>query len=71
MVNVTLLELVGAVTDAASSEAEVIATVAHLVNSGAVRLRGNFRGARIDLGDTSTPRANLAGALNAACMAEW
>lgn len=52
----TLLELVVAVTDEADSEDEVIATVVHLVNSGAVRLCGSFRGARIDLGSSTTPR---------------
>jgi hypothetical protein len=46
----TLLELVTAVTDEANSEDEVLATVVHLVNSGIVRLCGNFRGARFDLG---------------------
>jgi len=45
----TLLELVTAVSDEAENEDEVIATVVHLVNSGAVRLCGNFRGARFDL----------------------
>lgn len=45
----TLLDLVTAVSDVADSEDEVIATVVHLVNSGAVRLCGCFRGARIDL----------------------
>ena len=44
---VTMLELVAAVGDFARSEAEVIATVAHMVNSGLVELCGNFRGARI------------------------
>jgi len=34
------------------TEAELIATVVHLVNSGAVRLCGNFRGARFALDDT-------------------
>ena len=52
----TLLELVTAVTDVADSEEEVIATVVHLVNSGAVRLCGIFRGARFDLtGSTTHP----------------
>jgi hypothetical protein len=32
----------------------VIATVVHLVNSGAVRLCGIFRDARIDLTDSAT-----------------
>ena len=47
--NVTLLELVNAVTEYAASEAEVIATVVYMVNSGRVRLCGNFKGARFDL----------------------
>lgn len=50
----TLLELVTAVNDVAESEDEVIATVVHLVNSGAVRLCGSFRGARIDLTNSIT-----------------
>ena len=52
----TLLELVTAVNDEAESEDEVIATVVHLVNSGAVRLCGSFRGARFDLTDSATHR---------------
>ena len=40
--------------DVAESEDEVIATVVHLVNSGAVRLCGSFRGARIDLTNSTT-----------------
>jgi hypothetical protein len=39
----------------------VVATVVHLVNSGTVRLRGTFRGARFDLQSlrraTQRPRA--------------
>jgi hypothetical protein len=46
---ITMLELVHAVAEQARTEAEVIATVVYLVNSGAVRLSGTFRGARIDL----------------------
>ena len=45
----TLLDLVTAVSDHAASEAELIATVVWLVNSGRVRLCGNFKGARFDL----------------------
>jgi len=45
----TLLDLVNAVSEHARSEAEVIATVAYLVNSGRIRLCGNFKGARFDL----------------------
>jgi hypothetical protein len=52
----TLLELMTAVTSEADNEAEVIATVVHLVNSGAVRLCGTFRGARFDLADLPTTR---------------
>jgi hypothetical protein len=48
--DITMLELVRVVSERVSTEAEVIATVANLVNSGAVRLCGNFRGMRIDLG---------------------
>ena len=44
----TLLDLVTAVSRSASSEAEVIATVVSLVNSGKATLCGNFRGARFD-----------------------
>src|SRR5215471_15168112 len=47
----TLLDLVSAVSAYARSDAEVVATVVYLVNSGAVRLIGNFRGARFDLDD--------------------
>jgi len=53
--NITLLELVTEVSRHAESEAEVIATVVYLVNSGRVRLCGTFRGARFDLG-TDIPR---------------
>jgi hypothetical protein len=51
----TLLDLVTAVNEVTDSEDEVVATVVHLVNSGAVRLCGNFRGARFDLTPTTTP----------------
>ena len=49
-VQTTLLELVRAVSDSAATDAEVVATVVHLVNSGIVQLCGTFRGARFDLG---------------------
>jgi hypothetical protein len=45
----TLLDVVQAVSEYTTSEEEVVATVAHLVNSGRVRLCGTFAGARIDL----------------------
>jgi hypothetical protein len=44
----TLLDLVTAVSKNSASDAEVVATVAGLVNSGTVELCGNFRGARFD-----------------------
>ena len=47
--SMTLLDLVNAVSEHAPSEAEVIATVVYLVNSGRVRLCGNFKGGRFDL----------------------
>jgi hypothetical protein len=50
----TLLDVVNAVNEFAESETEVIATVVYLVNSGRVRLCGNFAGARFKLGSTTT-----------------
>ena len=47
--SVTLLDLVTEVAKYARSDTEVIATVAYMVNSGCVRLCGNFKGARFDL----------------------
>ena len=47
--SVTLLDLVTEVAKYARSDKEVISTVAYMVNSGCVRLCGNFRGARFDL----------------------
>ncbi len=46
---VTLLELVTTVGRHTLSEAETISIVVELVNSGAVRLSGNFRGARFEI----------------------
>jgi hypothetical protein len=43
----TLLDLIEAVAEVTDSEAEQVSVVAHLVNSGRVRLTGNFRGAQI------------------------
>jgi hypothetical protein len=51
----TLLDLVTAVSEYATTESEVVATIIHLVNSGRVRLSGNFRGATFDLSDARTP----------------
>ena len=44
----TLLDLIEAVGEVTDSEAELVSVVAHLVNSGRVRLIGSFRGATID-----------------------
>jgi hypothetical protein len=44
-----MLELVTAVAESAKSEAEVMATVVHMVNTGLVRLDGKLCGARFDL----------------------
>ena len=43
----TLLDLVAAVADSAKTEEEVVATVTHLINSGQIKLIGNFRGADV------------------------
>ena len=50
--SMTLLELVDAVSEVADTENEVLATVAYMLNSGRVRLAGNFR---------DTPPAKLCG----------
>ena len=47
--DVTMLELVNAVTEHTKTEGEAITTIVHMVNSGAVRLCGTFSGSRIDL----------------------
>ncbi len=43
----TLLDLVTAIVDSGATEVEVVATVARLVNTGRVKLVGNFRGADV------------------------
>ena len=52
----TLLDLVRVVSDFSTSDAATVATVAYPVNSGKVRLCGNFAGAKIDL---PTPAARV------------
>lgn len=39
----TLLELIEAVSDFSETEQEILATVIYMLNSGRVRLSGNFR----------------------------
>ncbi|MDG2307581.1 MAG: hypothetical protein P8R42_23590 [Candidatus Binatia bacterium] len=51
---ITMLDLVTAVSEDASSEAELLATVVYMVNSGRVRLGGNFRGCQFDLEQLAT-----------------
>jgi hypothetical protein len=48
-VDTTMLELVSCISEVTPDDREVVATVVALVNSGRVRLTGNFRGARIGL----------------------
>jgi hypothetical protein len=45
-IRTTLLELVQVVSEFADNEAEVVATVVHMVNGGEVELCGTFRGQR-------------------------
>ena len=40
---ITLLELVQAISEVARTEQEVVATVLYMLRSGSVRLRGSFR----------------------------
>jgi len=47
--SLTLLELVDAVNDVTTSEAEVVATVRHMLQTGRIRLCGNFRGLPVSL----------------------
>jgi len=46
--NVTLLELVTAISDSTLDDQEVVSTVLHLLETGRVRLCGNFRGSKVD-----------------------
>ncbi len=46
---VTLLDLVAALADSGASEVEVVWAITHLVNSGRVRLVGQFREAHIQI----------------------
>ncbi len=45
----TLLDLVAALADSGASEVEVVWAITHLVNSGRVRLVGQFREAHIQI----------------------
>ena len=52
---ITLLNFITAVAEHSASEAETIATVVYMVNSGHVRLGGTFKGARFDLDVAADP----------------
>ncbi len=54
-VECTLLDLVQAVSKLTEEEQEVVAVVVSLVNSGRVRLCGNFAGAKINLPASLSP----------------
>jgi len=47
-IDTTLLELVRAVSETTDDDAEVVATVAHMLRSGRVRLCGTFRDEPVD-----------------------
>lgn len=48
-VETTLLELVWAINQVTHDEREVVATIASLLESGRVRLCGNFRGKKLGI----------------------
>jgi hypothetical protein len=48
-IQLTLLELVGAVCEATQDDREVVATVLHMLRSGRIELTGNFRSTPIDV----------------------
>jgi hypothetical protein len=50
--SLTLLDVIQEVSKAAASDQETLAAVADLINSGQVRLCGDFAGATIDLSAT-------------------
>ena len=45
----TLLDVVDTVSKFSETDQELLATVAYLVNSGKVRLCGNFAGSRVEI----------------------
>lgn len=49
--DITLLELVQAVSRVTPDEREVVATVVYMLRTGRVRLCGNFRGELIEIDD--------------------
>jgi hypothetical protein len=57
---VTMKDLVSAVAENAKSDAEIVATVVHMVNAGLVHLDGKLKGARFDLRSLPTPQPFVA-----------
>jgi hypothetical protein len=55
--DLTLLDLIRAVNEVAVNDRETVAAVAHLINSGQVRLCGAAAGATIDLMATTDAAA--------------
>ena len=55
----TLLDLVQAVSEYAHTDAEIVATVAALINSGKIRLCGTFAGARIGVSSSRSGAQEL------------
>jgi hypothetical protein len=55
--NLTLLDLIQAVSEVPANDRETVVTVAHLINSGQVRLCGDAVGATIDLMATTDAAA--------------
>jgi hypothetical protein len=53
----TLLDVIQAVSAVAASDQEILATVAHLINSGQVRLCGDAAGATSDVSATEDTAA--------------
>ena len=49
-IQTTLLDLVWAVSDVTQDDREVVATVAHLINTGQARLTGTFKNTRLIVG---------------------
>jgi hypothetical protein len=48
--SMTLLDLVAAIADQAETDDEILTAVSELINSGRVKLVGNFRGADVKVG---------------------
>jgi hypothetical protein len=60
----TLLDLVQTVNAYAATDDEIVATIAYLVNSGHIRLCGNFAGAKIVLPARPRPLPNRRGVMS-------